>query len=166
MSSNVRSLKICQFLNWRIYVKKLILFFITVFLELQIMSSVYAQGLQAEQNSRFVSSDEIYQMRIYEIFDKNKDAFHARFRDHAVRIMKRYEFQIIAMWEAEFEERTEFVYILRWPDEATMKRQWHQFMSDPEWDRIKRETAQEHGNMVGGIEDRVMMLTSYSNSIR
>jgi hypothetical protein len=31
----------------------------------------------------------IHQLRIYEIFENNKDAFHARFRDHAARIMKR-----------------------------------------------------------------------------
>ena len=29
----------------------------------------------------------IQQLRIYEIFEKNKAAFHARFRDHAARIM-------------------------------------------------------------------------------
>ncbi|MFK4382089.1 hypothetical protein ACVWYQ_001784 [Bradyrhizobium sp. USDA 3397] len=29
----------------------------------------------------------IQQLRIYEIFEKNKAAFHARFCDHAARIM-------------------------------------------------------------------------------
>ena len=38
-------------------------------------------------------------------------------------------------------------------------------MSDQEWDRIKKESAQEHGKMVGHIEERVMLLTSYSNPI-
>jgi hypothetical protein len=31
----------------------------------------------------------IHQLRIYEIFEPNKAAFHARFRDHAARIMQR-----------------------------------------------------------------------------
>jgi hypothetical protein len=30
----------------------------------------------------------IQQLRIYEIFENNKAAFHARFRDHAARIMR------------------------------------------------------------------------------
>ena len=30
----------------------------------------------------------IQQLRTYEIFEKNKAAFHARFRDHAARIMQ------------------------------------------------------------------------------
>jgi hypothetical protein len=45
----------------------------------------------------------IQQLRIYEIFEKNKAAFHARFRDHAARIMQtRYGFRIVAMWETKF----------------------------------------------------------------
>ena len=45
----------------------------------------------------------IQQLRIYEIFENNKAAFHARFRDHAARIMRtRYGFHIVAMWEYKF----------------------------------------------------------------
>ena len=43
----------------------------------------------------------IQQLRIYEIFEGNKAAFHTRFRDHAQRIMKRHGFDIVAMWEAQ-----------------------------------------------------------------
>jgi hypothetical protein len=49
----------------------------------------------------------IHQLRIYEIFEHNKAAFHARFRDHAARIMARHGFQIVAMWEAKTAGRTE-----------------------------------------------------------
>jgi heme-degrading monooxygenase HmoA len=66
----------------------------------------------------------IHQLRIYEIFEHNKAAFHARFRDHAARIMIRHGFQIMAMWEARTEQRTEFIYLLRWPDEQTKTDAW------------------------------------------
>lgn len=104
----------------------------------------------------------IEQLRIYEIFDGNKEAFHARFRDHAARIMKTHGFDIAAMWEAKAKDRTEFVYVLRWPDEATMRERWARFMQDAEWSRIKDSSAAEHGRMVGAIEERVMQRTSYS----
>jgi len=71
----------------------------------------------------------IHQLRIYEIFEHNKQAFHERFRDHAARIMRTYSFQIVAMWETRFENKTEFVYLLEWPDEATKTRQWAAFMA-------------------------------------
>lgn len=104
----------------------------------------------------------IHQLRVYEIFEGNKAAFHERFRDHAVRIMERHDFDIVAMWEAKTPARTEFVYILKWPDEATMKDRWAKFMADEEWAAIKRRTAARHGRLVGEIEERVLRLTDYS----
>ncbi len=104
----------------------------------------------------------IEQLRIYEIFEGNKSAFHARFRDHAARIMKTHGFDIATMWEARGKDRTEFVYLLRWPDERTMRESWARFMQDAEWAEIKQRTAAEHGKLVGAIEERVMQRTNYS----
>src|SRR5215475_2648723 len=79
----------------------------------------------------------IHQLRIYEIFDGNKKAFHDRFRDHAMLIMARYDFRIIATRETKKGERTEFVYLLEWPDKETMRNRWSKFMADQEWADIK-----------------------------
>lgn len=108
----------------------------------------------------------IQQLRIYEIFERNKAAFHARFRDHAAPIMRKYGFRILAMWEAKGEKRTEFIYILEWPDEATKSAAWEAFMRDEEWAKIKRATAAEHGTLVGAIEDRILHATDYSPKLR
>lgn len=107
----------------------------------------------------------IHQLRIYEIFENNKAAFHARFRDHAARIMRKYDFDIVAMWEAKSPERTEFVYILAWADQATMEDRWVKFMADQEWSDIKKRSAAEHGTLVGDIESRVLRLTDYSRTL-
>ena len=107
----------------------------------------------------------IHQLRIYEIFEHNKSAFHERFRDHAVRIMRKYGFNILAMWEAKTGRRTEFVYLLAWPDETAQRAAWAEFMADEEWNEIKRVTSAEHGKLVGTIEDRTLVLTRYSPSI-
>jgi heme-degrading monooxygenase HmoA len=104
----------------------------------------------------------IHQIRIYEIFENNKAAFHARFRDHAARIMKTYGFQIVAMWDTRAAETTQFVYLLEWPDEATKTAAWAAFMQDKEWAEIKRVTSAEHGALVGDIEDRILMPLDYS----
>ncbi|WP_255516275.1 NIPSNAP family protein [Luteimonas suaedae] len=104
----------------------------------------------------------IQQLRIYEIFDDTRDAFHDRFRDHAARIMKKYGFTIVAMWESRREDRLEFVYLLEWPDERTMRDSWERFMADEEWAEIKRVTGREHGRFVGGIEERTLRPTDYS----
>jgi heme-degrading monooxygenase HmoA len=108
----------------------------------------------------------IHQLRIYEIFEENKAAFHQRFRDHAARIMRKHGFDIVAMWETRTDRRTEFVYLLAWPDETTKSTAWSRFMADEEWNEIKRRTMAAHGGLVGAIEDRVLTLTDYSPSPR
>jgi hypothetical protein len=104
----------------------------------------------------------IHQLRIYEIFDNNKKAFHDRFRDHAMRIMARYDFKIVATWESKKDNRTEFVYLLEWPDNETMADSWAKFLKDQEWIRIKKETGEVNGPLVGEIQDRTLYLTDYS----
>lgn len=105
----------------------------------------------------------IHQLRIYEIFESNKAAFHARFRDHAARIMtERYGFAFLGMWETHSAGRTEFAYLLAWPDIETKTESWARFMADEEWKEIKRVTRIEHGDLVGAIEDRVMIPTDYA----
>jgi heme-degrading monooxygenase HmoA len=105
----------------------------------------------------------IHQLRIYEIFEHNKAAFHARFRDHAARIMRtRYGFRIVAVWETTSSDRTECAYLLEWPDEATKAAAWAAFMADAEWAEMKRVTREEHGLMVGQIEDRLLTPVDYS----
>jgi len=108
------------------------------------------------------SKQVVHQLRIYELFANTRDAFHERFRDHAQRIMERYDFRIVAMWESRTGERIEFVYLLEWPDEETMKGRWAAFMADQEWSDIKAETSRIHGRFVGDIEDRTLLLTDYS----
>jgi heme-degrading monooxygenase HmoA len=104
----------------------------------------------------------VHQLRVYEIFEHNKAAFHERFRDHAVRIMRRHGFTILSMWESKSETRTEFVYLLEWPDESAMKAGWTAFMSDKEWADIKERTRGAHGVLVGEIQDRILRATDYS----
>lgn len=98
----------------------------------------------------------IHQLRIYEIYDHNKAAFHKRFRDHAMRIMRSYNFNILAMWESKTDKRTEFVYLLEWPDEKTMNQAWQEFKANEEWKRIKKETNAGYGDLVGEIQDRAL----------
>ncbi|MEM7178757.1 MAG: NIPSNAP family protein [Pseudomonadota bacterium] len=107
----------------------------------------------------------INQLRTYEIFERNAEAFHARFRDDAVRIFAAYGFRILAMWELHEGNRLLFSYLLSWHDEEEMRERWSAFMADEEWAEIKRVTAIEHGALVGAIEDRVLHPCPYSAAI-
>ena len=118
---------------------------------------VSSSGVTAQPAQRSV----VHQLRIYEIFEGNKQVFHQRFRDHAVRIMARHDFKILSMWETKHAGRTEFAYLLEWPDETTMRDRWAKFMADQEWSDIKQATR-VHGTLVGDIQDRALVMTDYS----
>ncbi len=109
----------------------------------------------------------IHQLRIYRIEPSLKLEFDTRFRNHASRIMKSYNFNIVAMWYSELEGNTEFVYILEWPDETTMRTQWDAFMADTEWEAIKNQSREAHGEMVlAKVRDQVLEDTEwFSNAV-
>jgi NIPSNAP len=79
-----------------------------------------------------------------------------------MRIMARYDFKIVATWESKKDNRTEFVYLLEWPDKETMADRWEKFLWDEEWIQIKKETGEMYGPLVGAIQDRTLYLTDYS----
>jgi hypothetical protein len=120
--------------------------------------------LAANQDHFVCSAEvgEIQQLRIYEINRSNKDAFHRRFRDHALRIMKRYEFKVVDAWESDTGEKLEFVYILSWPDKETMELRWKEFLEDKEWIEIKKRTAAESGELVREANGQSLRRLSYS----
>jgi hypothetical protein len=119
-------------------------------------------AVSAPSTAAAAEQQAIQQLRVYEIFENNKQAFHERFREHAMRIMAKYDFKIIGIWETRQQGRTEFVYLLQWPDQATMTDRWAKFMADREWADIKKRTGAVHGRLVGEIEDRVLTVQPYS----
>jgi hypothetical protein len=130
-----------------------------------VLTIILAAGVIVPQRSLSWAGEQqsvIHQLRIYEIFDNNKKAFHDRFRDHAMRIMAKYDFNIVATWESKKDNRTEFVYLLEWPDRETMADRWEKFLRDQEWMKIKKETGEMYGPLVGEIQDRTLYLTDSS----
>jgi hypothetical protein len=104
----------------------------------------------------------VQQLRVYEVNRANREPFHARFRDHALRIMKKYDFNIVDMWESDTGEKLQFIYVLDWPDAATMESRWQAFMADAEWIEIKKRSAAEHGQLVKEARGQVLERLSFS----
>jgi hypothetical protein len=107
------------------------------------------------------NSHAVYQLRIYEVSHDKKEVFHHRFRNHALRIMKRYGFEVVALWESSSVMNFEFIYLLKWPDAATMDRQWKIFYADDEWLEIKKRTVSETGEPVLRVTGRLLSEVEY-----
>jgi hypothetical protein len=104
----------------------------------------------------------IYQLRTYEVSSNKKDAFHNRFKNHALRIMKKYDFNVVAIWESSSIVNFEFIYILKWPNIETMEKQWKLFLADEEWINIKKNMDNEIGEPVLRVTNRVLDSIEYS----
>ena len=104
----------------------------------------------------------LYEVRIYETFNHNKKAFHDRFENHAMRIMKKYGIKVIGCWDDEIGDMQNFTYILQWKDLNTRQDAWAKFNADKEWTKIKRETTQEHGQLVKSTKNKILRPTNYS----
>src|SRR5919204_193914 len=95
---------------------------------------------------------EIQQLRIYEL-DRGKpkgdfEAFHVRFRDQALRIMRRHGFKVLDIWVSDSPDKTEFVYLLSWPNQKALESSWKAFLEDQEWISIKKKTSETAGSVV------------------
>lgn len=129
---------------------------------LALAGAAVSRAAAAQSRADTKSDSPLHQLRIYRVHAGNEAAFHARFRDHALRIMARHGFDVLATWESPKENATEFVYVLKWRSQDELKRAWTAFMADEEWAAIKRRTGAEHGTFVDGIEDRLLLPTPYS----
>lgn len=105
---------------------------------------------------------QIQQLRIYEMNRSNRDNFHKRFQDHAIRIMRRHDFNIVDMWESDTGTKIQFIYILAWPNQAAMESHWKSFLADKEWIEIKKRTAEEHGELLKSAGGQPLVRVSYS----
>jgi heme-degrading monooxygenase HmoA len=106
-------------------------------------------------------SRSVYQLRIYEVSPDKKAIFHNRFKNHALPIMKRYGFEVVALWESSTVANFEFIYLLKWPDAASMERQWELFLADEEWIAIKKKTVSETGEPVLKATGRLLNDVEY-----
>lgn len=75
-------------------------------------------------------------------------------------------FWIVGAWVTRGRETEEFSYLLAWDSRETMQRAWQAFLADPEWIRIKRDTADSDGPYVLGIEDRELRPVAYSPTVQ
>ena len=69
---------------------------------------------------------------------------------------------MVDIWESVAGGKLQFVYVLAWPDAATMAARWKSFLADPEWIEVKRRSAAEHGELVRDTHGQPLVRVSYS----
>ena len=70
-----------------------------------LLALIACPGFATAQQSTYICAGngrEIQQLRIYELNRDNRDHFHQRFQDEALRIMKKYNFRVLDIWESDY----------------------------------------------------------------
>ena len=104
----------------------------------------------------------IHELRTYEIPNNVRKTFHERFEKHAMRIMERHGIKILMIWDEEIGDMQNFCYIIEWQSLAEREEKWPKFNSDEEWSRIKKESAEKHGELVRRTHNKFLRPTKYS----
>ncbi len=133
---------------------------VNLILALIAVSFIFSSAVDLTAQTK--SKNPLHQLRIYEIPKENRQVFNERFRDHAIRIMKKYGFRIAAIWESETGQKVEFVYLLEWKDKQTMEESWRKFLADEEWKEIKKKSSEKYGTFVNEIQEKTLVLTDFS----
>lgn len=110
-----------------------------------------------------VSSETVYELRIYHCNPGKLPALLERFKKHEVKIFERLGMHPVGFWtsiEAP-DAGNVLTYMLRHPSKEAMDAAWKAFSSDPEWLVIKAESEKD-GALVGKHDITHLRLTDFS----
>jgi hypothetical protein len=105
----------------------------------------------------------IYELRTYTAADGKLDNVVARFRDNTIRIFNRHHMKSVGYWlptEGDKAGKT-LIYILEHANHEDALKNWAEFNTDPEWQKVKAESEKD-GKIVTNAERVFMSATDFS----
>ncbi len=95
------------------------------------------------------ANDKVFEIRTYTTAEGKLDALHARFRDNTMRIFKKHGMTNVAYFaptDPPLSTDT-LIYILSFPSRDAAKQSWKDFVADPEWQKVQKE-SEANGKIV------------------
>ena len=87
------------------------------------------------------SSDRgVFEMRIYYAPEGKFSTLEGRFRDHTTKLFAKHGIENIGYWVPTENPENKLTYILAYPSRAARDKSWKEFMADPEWQAVMKET--------------------------
>jgi len=109
------------------------------------------------------ADSKVYEIRTYTTEEGKLDTLHTRFRDNTMRIFKKHGMTSIAYFSPTDEplSKNSLIYILSFPSRDAAKQSWKDFVSDPEWQKVAKE-SEANGKIVSKITSVFAEPTDYS----
>ncbi len=109
-------------------------------------------------------ADGAYELRIYRCNEGKLKNLDARFRDHTVGLFKKHGIENVAYWHPTDEpaKNDTLIYIIRHKSRDAAKTSWKAFGSDPEWQKVAKESQKDGKFLRERPESVYMKATDYS----
>jgi hypothetical protein len=104
----------------------------------------------------------IYEYRVYEVVPGRMQDLHDRFKNHTLNIFTRHGIRPVAFFTATTNKsRNQLSYIVAFDNLEQRSRCWQNFLADPEWIRVKKESEKEE-KLVLNVDSQIFNATEYS----
>jgi len=109
----------------------------------------------------------LYELREYESVPSRMPALVARFRDHTLRLFAEHGFDVAFIGLTEFGENSnnQLTYALRFTSYAEMEQRWAEFMRNPEWLRVRKDSERD-GPLVARVHRRLINTATFDDAGR
>src|SRR5271166_4140506 len=109
------------------------------------------------------AENRVFEIRTYTTEEGKLDALHTRFRDHTMRIFKKHGMTSVGYFAPTDEplSKNTLIYVLSFPSRDAAKQSWKDFVADPEWQKVAKE-SEANGKIVSKITSVFAESTDYS----
>ena len=115
---------------------------------------VVGEGLGAPRIvAQAPASGRVFELRRYTAPEGKLGELEARFRNHTIRIFNKHNMTSIGYWAPQDapDSQNTLIYLLAHPSREAAKKNWADFQSDPEWQKVNTE-SQVNGRIVSKVE--------------
>jgi len=125
--------------------------------------SSHPDTIAVAADARAEGPGKVFELRTYTTNEGKLDALQARFRDHTIKLFKKHGMTSIGYWVPEDSPLAQhtLIYIISHPSREAAKKNWEEFRSDPEWQKVKAE-SEASGQIVSKVDSVYMRATDYS----
>jgi hypothetical protein len=109
----------------------------------------------------------LFEMRTYTTAPGKLEALHARFQQHACRLLERHGMVNIGYWIPMDEPAASntLLFVIAHKDRGSRETGWKGLIADPEWQAVFK-ASEAQGRLVEKVEVRLLRATDYSPAIQ
>jgi hypothetical protein len=122
-----------------------------------------AHGLVPIEAVAQAQSNRVFELRTYTAADGKLQALSDRFRDHTVALFKKHDMESLGYFIPQDDpaKQNTLVYLIAHKDRDASKKNWAEFLADPEWRKVSAE-SEANGRLIAGMTTVYLDPTTYS----